>query len=239
MRLDNASIHEFLVANDITHLHHANSLATSITFFRAQGLLSRGFVESQNLFQTRQLSDDDDKNNDVWNDIFFDSRDLHGHFPRQNLYGPILFKFNIDLLLKEDLQIYITKSNPMFWDEKTKPEDKYFLDMDDVRDNWNKYELQRKMITVRFQDAPIDFEHLEKIIIDDPHVIIYGKTELLHEATRALNAELNKYPELKKLVELRNCGGNCFCKTNYLNQYNASKLAKFFLPNTHPHFNNS
>jgi hypothetical protein len=239
MKLNNIEIYEFLVANGITHLHHANSLATSITFIRSQGLLSRGFVESQNLFQTRQLSDDDDKKHDVWNDIFFDSLDLHGHFPRQNLYGPILFKFKIDLLLNENIQVYITKDNPMFWDERTKSEDKYFLDMDDIKANWNKYELHRKMITIRFQDKPVDFEHLERIIIDDPNVIIYGKTELFRETINALNKELIKYPQLQKLVEVRNCSTNCFCKTNYLNQYNATKLGKFFLSNTHPHFNNS
>ncbi len=54
------------------------------------------------LFQTPQLSDEIDKVVDVWNDVFFDSQDLHGYFPRQNLYGPVSFKFSIDLILNPE-----------------------------------------------------------------------------------------------------------------------------------------
>ncbi|RTZ23381.1 hypothetical protein EKN09_09165, partial [Vibrio penaeicida] len=126
MKLDNQELHELLVKKGVTHFHHANSLATAITFIEEEGLLSRGDVEKEDLIQTNQSSDDDDKDFDVWDDIFIDIVDLHGYFPRQNLYGPVLFKFNIDFLLDDDLDIWVTKNNPIYWNHQLKHSDKYF-----------------------------------------------------------------------------------------------------------------
>lgn len=237
MRLDNNEIFNFLSDRGVVSLHHANSLATSLTFLQNNGLLSRGFIETNRLFQTRQLSDDDDRKFNVWNDIFFDSRDLHGYFPRQNLYGPILFKFNLRLLLQEDLQIYVTKNNPMFWNDDISEEDKYFLNMEDIRNNWDRYLLQRKMITIRFPDSPINFNYLENIIVDNPGVFIYGNIDPFAEAWRSLTTQLMENSNLRDLLVVRECL-NCYCKENYLNQYSVQTLAKFFLPNSHPQFSN-
>jgi hypothetical protein len=238
MKLNNVQLYDFLLERHFSHLHHANSVATSLTFIQNGGLLSREYLEKKALFQTRQLSDEDDKANGVWNDIFFDSRDLHGHFPRQNLYGPVLFKFNLKLLCQEDLQICITKNNPMFWNKDMSDDEKYFVDMQDIKDNWDKYQLQRKMITIKDQKAPISFENLEQIILDDPKVIIYGDTELYSESFKALNNELANHPRLQQLLITRECESRCFCRSNYLNQYSTLQLAKFFLPNAHPRFSN-
>jgi hypothetical protein len=239
MRLSNQQIYNFLIGQDITHLHHANSLATALTFIRSGGLLSRGAVEARNLFQTTQLSDNDDKRNGVWNDVFFDTKDLHGVFPRQNLYGPVLLQFNISLLLDSALQIFITKNNPMFWNNATSEQDKYFQGMEDVMENWSLYPLQRKMITIRFQNDPIQFNQLEAIIVDDPRVIIYNDTTLFDVCWATLNEEVRHHLYVLYNVQLRACSGNCFCRSNYLNQYPTDRLSKFFLPINHFRFINS
>ena len=115
MKLNNSELHALFVEKDITHLHHANTVATSITFIESGGLLSRADVEDHNLCQTVQASDDEDKQFDVWHDVFVDTADLHEWFGRQNIYGPILFKFNIVFLLSDELEVWVTKNNPMYW----------------------------------------------------------------------------------------------------------------------------
>ncbi|WP_446917456.1 hypothetical protein, partial [Klebsiella pneumoniae] len=98
MKIDNIQLHSFLRSQDITYFHHANTVATAISFIRNGGLVSRSDIERLGAFQTMQESDPEDKQYDVWGDVFLDTVDLHGYFPRQNLYGPVLFKFNIDFL---------------------------------------------------------------------------------------------------------------------------------------------
>lgn len=68
-----------------------------------KGLLSRGEIARRMLNMTEQTFDDIDKIYNVWNDIFFDIVDLHGYFPRQNLYGPVCFKISNEFLLDKDL----------------------------------------------------------------------------------------------------------------------------------------
>lgn len=234
MRLDNNLIHRFFLERGISHIHHANTLATSLTFLKNDGLHSRGQVEQKGLFQTLQDSDEDDIRNDVWNDIFFDTVDLHGHFPRQNLYGPVLFKYEIRTILNPDLHLYITKNNPMFWKPTTTYNEKYFMDMDDINNNWNKYELQRKMLTIKNPINALPFNDLTSITLDNPNVIIYGDTDLFDEAKKALTEAI----PLNHRLNIRKCG-NCFCESNYLRQYGTPKLAKYFLPTTHRRFMNS
>jgi len=238
MSLNNDEIHAFLKERGFTHLHHANTVATSLTFLKSGGILSREAVEKKGLFQTSQLSDNDDKVHGVWNDVFFDTKDLHGFFPRQNLYGPVLFKFNLDVILQKGIEISITKNNPMFWVKGIKEEDKYFNSIDDFKTNWDKYQLQRKMVTIRNQNDAIPFTFLENIILDDPNVTIWGNIVLLNESNFALKKVLEQVEELQKKFSIR-APHNCYCQTNYLNDYGALKLAKYFLPINHPNFNNS
>ena len=233
MRLDNNFVCRFLGEQGITHLHHANTLATSQSFLNNGGLYSRGLIEKSGLYQTVQDSDEDDKDNDVWEDVFFDTKDLHGLFPRQNLYGPVLFKYHLSLLLEQGLEIFITKNNPMFWKLGTPVEEKYFISSDDLAENWDKYQSHRKMVTLRKPTAPIPFDHLEEIILDNPNVVIYDDTDLYAVANEEL---LNlTHRSLAGMVRTRNCG-YCFCRSNYLNQYPANKLSRFFLPTKHPRF---
>lgn len=234
MKLDNSELYNFFIEKDITHLHHANTVATSITFLRNNGLISRGNVEAKGLFQTNQDSDSDDKTNDVWNDIFFDTKDLHGYFPRQNLYGPVLFKFTSDLIIDENLEFFITKDNPIYWTSKTPYGKKYFTGIEDLRSNWDKFALHKKMLTIRKPNKDISFDHLESVILDNPRVTIYDNTRLWPQISGSINAAVNH----RFQVQYRECDKSCFCHPNYLHQYSTQKLAKFFLPNSHPQFVN-
>lgn len=235
MKLDNQELYELLVQKGVTHFHHANSLATAITFIEEGGLLSRGDVEKEDLIQTNQSSDDDDKDFDVWDDVFIDVVDLHGYFPRQNLYGPVLFKFNIDFLLDDDLDIWVTKNNPIYWNNKLKHSDKYFKSVKELRKSWEDYPTQQKMFTIRKPDRPVLFENLEEIILDNPKVIIHDDISLRKEAMRALKKATRRDKSLWDIITLRECR-HCFCHNNYLNQVPVEDLERLFLPAWHEYF---
>ncbi len=229
MKIDNIKLYEFLQEKGITHFFHANTLTTALTFIENNGLLSRGLVEKLGLNQTIQSSDDDDKRFDVWDDVFVDTTDLHGYFPRQNLYGPILFKFNIEFLLENTLDIWITKNNPIYWNSTLTNQDKYFQDIDDLKMNWDVFDRQRKMFTIRKSDKPILFNNLEKIIVDNPNVQLGDKTHLYNEVVRELTAIAEKNTFLKGKFEDRNCSSSCFCKKNYLYDIGEENLRRLFL----------
>jgi len=235
LKIDNIALHQFFIEKEITHLHHANTISSSITYINNGGLLSRGDVEKNGLFQTTQDSDEDDKLFDVWSDVFLDTLDLHKYFSRQNIYGPVLFKFNIDFLLNDDIDIWITKNNPIYWDKSLPLHDKYFQGIDELRSLWDDYEEQKKMITIRKPNKPVLFDSLVQIIVDDPEVIIYKETNLYTETKNALSIATEKQKSIREKFVPRKCG-YCYCKENYLNEVPTDKLAKLFLPQEHPRF---
>ena len=237
MRLDNKELYELLVEKEVTHFHHANTLSTSITFIENNGLLSREDIVNNELFQTPQASDAEDVKFDVFGDVFIDTIDLHGLFPRQNLYGPVLFKLNLDFLLQEDLHVWVTKNNPMFWEDHLTMKDKYFQSVEELRERWDEFDTQRKMVTIKKPKAPILFKYLESIIIDNPKVIIKdGNINLNTELQHALFAATENKPAIRGLIKVRECG-YCYCTQNYLNDISVKDLARLFLPKKHSLFN--
>lgn len=231
MKIDNIALHSFFIKNKIYTLHHANSVGTSISFINSYGLLSRGDIERHGLFQTEQMSDQEDKIYDVWDDIFLDTTDLHGFFPRQNIYGPVSFKFSIDFLLENNLDIWITKQNPMYWDPQKKDTDKYFQDMNDIMENWNNYARQDTMITIKKPRSPRLFNQLQSILLDDPNIVL-NNIVLYNESEKLLLDSLQKNGLPLHLLSKRTCK-QCFCKKNYLNQLTESSLKKMFLSPNH------
>ncbi|RXK01172.1 hypothetical protein CRU98_01610 [Arcobacter sp. CECT 8986] len=228
MKLNNIELYKLLKEKDIKNFFHANTLTTSLTFIENKGLMSRGLVEKKGLFQTLQTSDELDKKYDVWNDVFIDIVDLHDRFSRQNYYGPILFKFSIEFLKDDIFDVYVTKNNPIYWKESDTEEDKYFKSVDELREDWDKYELQRKMFTIKNTSDPILFDYLEEIIIDDPLVQIEKESIVFSEK---LKEELKKVIEKgiisKDYFNWRKCS-SCYCKKNYL-ELPISELKRLFL----------
>lgn len=111
------------------------------------------------MYQSPQSSDNDDKKFNVWNDIFLDTVDPHEYMRRQNRYGPVLFKFSIDFLIETDLEIWITKNNPIYWTDLTIQAEKYFATVQELRESWDSYQRQKKMVTIRGETQPILFNY--------------------------------------------------------------------------------
>ncbi len=234
MKVNNIQLYNFLRERGLNNFYHANTVSTSLTFIENNGLLSRGLVERNMLHQTSQDSDTEDKAFDVWDDIFIDIADLHGFFPRQNLYGPVLFEIDNTFLLEDNIDIWVTKNNPMFWSANLSQEDKYFQGFEDLNLYWEKYATQRKMFTIRKAQRPVLFNYTRRIVLDNPSVIIYGDTNLFNEARNGLYNVTQGLPELRAMLTVRKCN-NCFCHNNYLG-FTANHLAKLFLPRQHQRF---
>ena len=228
MQLNNQELHKFLSEKGICSLYHANSVATSITYITQNGLLSRGFVEANGLFQTPQSSDDIDQRFGVWNDIFLDTTDLHKHFKRQNFYGPVSFQFSIDFLIKENYEIWITKDNPIRWTEEMTDNERYFTSVQELREEWDNSELHVKMVTIRNLSTPALFPYIERITVDDPNVKV-GTLSFYDKMVLGLKSVATGTSLLQKFTR-RRCVAGCYCKSNYLYQVKVSDLKRLFLP---------
>ncbi|MFD5020221.1 hypothetical protein ACFWMP_15065 [Paenibacillus sp. NPDC058367] len=231
MELDPIEIMEILKEKGITHLYHANTVQTASSFIKAGGLFSRGAMEDAEYLQTPQSSDELDKQFNVWYDIFLDSSDLHSLFNRQNHYGPVLFKFDVEILSQEGLPpLWVTTTNPIYWDENSKEEERYFQSTQEVNEGYTDTSY-RQMITLRNTSSPLLFEpYLEEIILDNPGVRI-GDVILKKKASEALAEVIAENDYILKNVKkrMRKCS-NCWCKENYLRQRTASELKLAFYP---------
>ena len=208
----NQIIKQILLEKGVTHLYHANTVATACTFIENKGLLSRGAVDDMGFYQTSQSTDESDKDFDVFYDIFFDSVDIHQRSKRINNYGPVVFVYSIDVLdaLPRDC-IRITKSNPKYWAPSMTDEDKYFLTKDELEFHFYRGRFDQH-ITLRHQTAPLSFEFLEKIIIDDPGA---EDAKYFDDAYQHLKGLTDDYaPGIP--LEVRQCPANCSCKKQYM-----------------------
>lgn len=231
--LNPKELYKFFVRNNFKYFFHANTVTTACTFIEQKGLLSRGCVESRGLIQTYQSSDEIDRQFNVWNDIFFDLFDLHGYFPRQNLYGPVCFVMDNRFLLDDQLpNICITKNNPIRWDDSMGVSDKYYCSIkeytDEFESNKKRRILQQKMFTIHDTEKRIPFKkYLVKILLDNPRVKIRD-VHLHNEAKQKIVASLEKAGFDKHILETRVCS-NCYCRQNYLHQVDVDDLEKLFL----------
>ncbi len=231
--VDPEELYEFLASKNIKYFFHANTVKTSCTLIEQKGLLSRGSIESRGLIQTPQSSDEIDKQFGVWNDIFLDIFDLHGYFPRQNLYGPVCFVINNRFLLDNYLpNICITKNNPIYWDKTMQENDRYYCCVKEYVDEFqqNKMErcIQQKMFTIHNTNKKVPFKkYLVKIFLDNPKVKV-NDINLYQEAKEKLIISLEKSGFNKNILETRVCS-NCYCHQNYLNQMGVDELTKLFL----------
>jgi hypothetical protein len=168
--VDIPSKHVFdaLSAEGVTKLHHANSVATACQFLRQKQLMSRGIVERMGMTQTPQDSDDVDRRYSVWFDVFLDSVDIHQRASRANVYGPVLFVFELTLIDRNRTgRIWVTKMNPTKWAGKT-DDQRWFQGKEDLQENFVRGTFDQ-MIVLRHCGGAIPFgSHLTKIVVDDP-----------------------------------------------------------------------
>lgn len=168
--MTNSTIKDILNEKKINYLYHANTVITSCTFLEQGGLFPRGTVEAYGWKQTPQYSDNDDKSLGIYYDLFFDSVDIAARNSQKgyNQYGPVLFQFSTDVIDELDEgSIFITRDNPIRWDNGLPEEKRYFVTEDELRREYCKGTFKQHF-TVRNQRNGISLSHLEKIVLDYP-----------------------------------------------------------------------
>lgn len=222
-------IFRFLKAREVEYLYHANTVATSRTFLQNGGLLSRGYIDSRGLIQTVQASDEDDKKLGIWNDIFFDTVDIHDHMglagasPGICFYGPVLFKFKIDVVMDSNVvqRLAITRTNPVKWLENGVRED-YFLTLAELEGGFGLNDFGQHVM-IRNQIHPLGFNWLEEIIVDNPFRDFNGKSGI-----DMVLEELKKVAPPGVEIRQRECRARCQCKETYEKMYSSKFKQKFF-----------
>lgn len=200
-----------LINAGVDKLYHVNTVVTSLSFINQGGLLSRQTAEIMGVPQTPQSSDDIDREFGIYNDIFFDSVDIHERAKRPNDYGPVMFVYSVDVLdTLTEYDICITKDNPWRWYGKMSYREKYFTNKNELCVGFVKGEFCQH-ITVRNISVPLPFNYLEEIVIDNPGTMNY---ELLREAKGALEAAA-KNIGLRIPITVRDCSANCGCHQKY------------------------
>ena len=204
-------VNEILINHNVSGLFHANTVTTSLTFIINGGLISRGTAEELHLPQTPQFSDKIDKSYDIYNDIFFDSVDIHERAKKINDYGPITFVYSLDVLDElENYDICVTRDNPIRWEKDMTYNERYFTDYEELNSNFVKGNFVQH-ITVRNIREALSFKYLTKIIVD------YPGEKLEKYFTLAYN-ELEKSLRdngITAPIITRKCSGECQCKKQY------------------------
>lgn len=227
MDIPSAHVFEALSEKGVTQLHHANSVATACQFIRSCSLLSRGNVERLGLAQTPQESDKADRRYSIWFDVFFDSVDIHNRASRANVYGPVLFVFDINIINKNGTgRIWVTQKNPTKWEGKP-DKDRWFQGKKDIDENFVKGRFDQ-MIVLRHCGGELPFgKHLKKIILDDPKQKTNQDVDFYSMAVGALRLAMQD-AGVDVPIKRRQCQEECECK-NYWGGDNA-RLAAMFDP---------
>lgn len=227
MDIPSLHVYETLSQKGVTELHHSNSVATACQFIRSRSLLSRGTVERLEVAQTPQESDDTDRRYSIWFDVFLDSVDIHNRASRANVYGPVLFIFDIGIIHKNSTgRIWVTKENPTKWANKEE-EDRWFQNKTDLEENFVKGRFDQ-MIVLRHCGGELPFKkHLKKIVLDDPKRHTSDDIDYYSMAVGALHLAMQD-AGVDVPIERRQCGDKCKCK-DYWGESN-KRLSGMFDP---------
>lgn len=165
--MTNADIKQVLLDHNVHHLYHTNTVETSLSFLKNGGLLSRGLCEEMGLPQTPQITDDTDRRDGIYFDIFFDASEIQSR-TGFSAYGPILFQYSLDVLDSiDERMVRITKRNPDKWQANEREEDRFFTDLDTLSFVYDEWDFGQHIV-IADQHSPLSFDYLERIVISDP-----------------------------------------------------------------------
>lgn len=161
-----------LKKKNVGYLYHANTVATSLTFFNVGALISRHEAEIDGLPQSFQKSDAHDKKHEVWDFVYLDGTDHHRIYSRSNFYGPVLFRISLELLNSPLFpHVFITRSNPINWNDNMTLDDKFYKTIGEVdADYLTKRKLDSQIMFIfKSPGKSINLkEFLDSVGIDEP-----------------------------------------------------------------------
>jgi len=218
-------IRDILVKRGAFVLHHANSVSTSHSQLLLGGLASRHHVQQRRYPQTGQITDPTDQALGIWDDIFLDTVDIHQRSSNRNKYGPVLFKFHVDLLLAlpQEARVLITRSNPSKWATTMTDDERYFMDATQLEAGLDVGRFDH-MLVIRTPAGIIPFDrNFQAIILDEPRLAT-GTGQEYNRAEQFLNNAASQV-NLALRVQRRMCLG-CKCWAAYAE--NANRIPYFY-----------
>lgn len=238
--LNPEELYKFLQKKNITHLFHANTVATSLLYLEHKNLLSRQYVEDHKLYQTSQYTDEKDKKLGIYDDIFLDIVDIHSYLSRPNFYGPFLFVFNVEILISGLIEaVRITKKNPSAWDPEGNTDEWYYSKIEDFEADYMQGDRVAdvgKMIILRNVGGRLPLlPYCLKFMLDNPDIKIKIEEEEIYLIER-----IKKYLEpfiidpiygnIKKEVRHKDVVVRCSCwkKYNFKFQKENSDFRRLF-----------
>lgn len=229
--MQGTDVHKVLSNIRASHLHHANSVTTSVTFLREGGLLSRGLVEGRGLKQTVQSSDAIDKKYGIWESIFVDHVDIHDRGGRRkgpNQYGPVLFVFDLATLLQlpPGTEVLVTKKNPIYWRDNEPDTDRWFQNAEELTKGIQFGDFD-KMLVIQTPSRMLDFpKRHAQIILDDPQRTVSSGQDAYTHAENQLRAAAAA-GGMQSTIQRRICGYDCICIKKYA-KYATQKIDFYF-----------
>lgn len=188
---------------DNIFFYHANSVSTSIEFIKNKKIFSRDFGENSGFKQSEQSSDEVDRDFDIYNDIFFDNSDIAQRIT--SAYGPITFVLKPTTILDHDIEVKITKKNPVYWKENAE----YFEGLGELAEKIKEPENYKFSYNhgyhTTLKNCPkitLTSENLEKIYIENDKNI-KNLDKLLEKGIVPSSEHLkNKFEELLTTIGL-------------------------------------
>jgi len=218
MELDSSDLAAALYDAGVGALYHANTVTTACTFLSQGALLARGVVQDRGLPQTPQSSDALDKKHRIWRDVFLDAVDIHDRIWRRNLYGPVLFVFDLDMLRRPLMSTaWVTRKNPTKWKSGESRASRFFRSVDEFACTYNLGNFDN-MIVIRNIAGVLPLKgSLRLLLVDDPGELSFPN-HTANPLARALQAlrESARQGGLKWLrIRVRDCGQFCGCRQDY------------------------
>jgi hypothetical protein len=217
--LQGSDVYEILKRIGVTHLHHANSVITSCTYLEQGGIVSRGFAEDHGLQQSAQPTDELDRKYGIWHTIFVPHVDIHdrqGQTKAPNLFGPVLFVLDLDVLLRlpPGAEIRVTKRSPAYWYDAEPDSARWFQDAAEAAQNLSADEIHQ-MPAIQIPSGKLDFPNRRaRIILDDPQRQLQsGVNAYTHAEDRLREAAGQGKVEVS--IEPRICQAGCMCASKY------------------------
>ena len=213
MHIPSAHVYKTLRDKGVELLYHANSVVTACQFIRSKSLLSRGTIDRMGITQSPQKSDESDRRYSIWFDVFMDSVDIHCRARRANVYGPVLFIFDLKLIDKNGTgRLWVTKLNPTKWAKKS-DEQRWFQNREEIEEKFVVGEFDQ-MLVARHCGGALPFgRHLKKILLDDPARQTKDGIDIYSMAVGALRLAMGD-ANIDVPIERRVCRTGCQC-TNY------------------------
>jgi hypothetical protein len=210
VELPQRETYEVLNRKGVRELHHVNSVLTSCNFLKEGALLSRWTVAQRGLKQTKQRSDEADKEAGVDRDVFVDSLDLHEAAGNRCWYGAVMFVLDLEILLDENTGgIWVSKVNAEKF-KKIDPSLWCFNDLEELQHGFVSTKFDHQIV-LRGCDGELSFDrYLKRIVLDDPEVEGYCHFD---DARRSLESAMAK-SGLDVRVDKRLCK-DCGCREHY------------------------